>query len=78
MDILQFKGKTAEESLAFAKERSWACYQSLARYAASFFSDREMAFERFRALPLPGDEQMMKSQMVRNGTDYEMEVMLSV
>jgi hypothetical protein len=77
MDILQFKNMTNEKSLAFAKERSWAFYQSLARYAASFFSDREMAFERFRTLPLPGDEQMVKSQMVRNGTDYEMEVMLS-
>jgi hypothetical protein len=77
MDILQFKGKTADESLAFAKERSWAFYPSLARYAASFFSDPELAYESLRAVFVPGDEPIGKSEMVQGGTGCEMEVMLS-
>lgn len=45
MDILLFKDKTAEESLAFVKSQEWALHRSLAEYFASFFSDTKAALE---------------------------------
>lgn len=53
MDILLFKEKTAEESLVFAKAHGWKFYRSLARYATSFFTDPEHAFEVFHHLDVP-------------------------
>jgi hypothetical protein len=52
MDILLFKKKTADESLAFAKSDGWRFYRSLERYAASFYTDPEYAFEVFGGLDI--------------------------
>ena len=42
MDILLFREKSAQESLDFVKLREWKFYDSLSRYAASFFDDPEV------------------------------------
>jgi hypothetical protein len=47
MDILLFRKKTADESLAFAQSQGWKFYRSLSRFAASFFFDPEHAEEKF-------------------------------
>jgi hypothetical protein len=47
MDILLFRKKTAEESLAFAQSHGWKFYRSLSRFASSFFVDPEDAEEMF-------------------------------
>jgi len=39
MDILLFKDKTADESLAFVKSREWTLCRSLAQYLASFSNE---------------------------------------
>ena len=46
MDILQFRRRTANESLDFVKQREWKFYDSLNSYMASFCSDPEAAFAR--------------------------------
>lgn len=53
MDIVLFKEKTAEESLAFAKSNDWKFYRSFAEYVASFVTtDPELALAAFRDLPI--------------------------
>jgi uncharacterized protein (DUF779 family) len=47
MDILLFRRKSAQESLAFAKEREWKFHDSLPRYVSSFCSDPEAAYSGF-------------------------------
>ena len=77
MDILLFKKKTAEESIAFAKSDDWRFYRSFDRYAASFYTDPEYAFEVFSGLLLPKDTQMVKSEGLYTGTPCEAELMIS-
>jgi hypothetical protein len=45
MDILNFRNMTVDESLELATCKKWSFHPSLARYAASFCSDPESAFE---------------------------------
>lgn len=52
MDILLFRERTADESLAFAKSKGWRYYSSLHRYAASFCSDPDYALEVFQQYPI--------------------------
>jgi hypothetical protein len=47
MDILLFREKTAQESLAFVKQGKWTYYDSLGRYASSFFAEPEDALAAF-------------------------------
>ena len=47
MDILLFRDKSAEESLAFAQSHGWKFYRSLSRFAASFCVDPEFAHTVF-------------------------------
>lgn len=41
MDILQFREKTAQESLDWAMAKDWKFYGTLPEYAASFFAESE-------------------------------------
>ena len=47
MDILLFREKTAAESLEFVKSREWKFHATLPEYAASFFSNPEVAVKIF-------------------------------
>ena len=47
MDILLFRENTTAESLAFVKSQEWTFHGTLPEYAASFFSDSDLAVRAF-------------------------------
>ena len=47
LDILLFRNLSAQESLTFAKSEGWKFYRSLSLYAASFYNDPEIAYEKY-------------------------------
>jgi hypothetical protein len=50
MDILQFRRFTAEDSIAFVKEKNPKYYKSFVEYAASFCKDPKAALKALREL----------------------------
>ena len=74
MDILLFRTHTADQSLHLAKLRNWAFYPSFARYAASFCSDPERAYESLRTVLVPGDGPVAIPQGVSTVTESEVMV----